>query len=94
MVTMEIRLPQDKLASLKTTLSSWRGRKACRKRELPSLFGVPSPAAKAVRAGRSFFRRFIDLSMTAKHPDNFIRRSPKRTLSGGCGTVKHGMGCP
>ena len=71
--TMEIRLPQDKLARTRGMLASWRGRKACRKRELLSLIGVLSHAAKAVRAGRSFLRRMIDLSCSVKHLEQFVR---------------------
>ena len=72
-VALEIRLPGDKLANLKSLLHSWRGRKACRKRELLSLIGSLSHACKAVRSGRAFLRRLIDLSTTASHLDHFIR---------------------
>ena len=37
----EIRLPLEKLEGLKTALESWRGRRACKKRELLSLIGSP-----------------------------------------------------
>ena len=66
-VALEIRLPQEKLSQLKAVLASWRGRKVCRKRDLLSLIGLLSHACKAVRAGRSFLRRLIDLSTIAKH---------------------------
>ena len=72
-VALEVRLPGDKLANLKSLLHSWRGRKACRKRELLSLIGSLSHACKAVRSGRAFLRRLIDLSTTASHLDHFIR---------------------
>ena len=72
-VALEIRLPGDKLANLKSLLHSWRGRKACQKRELLSLIGSLSHACKAVRSGRAFLRRLIDLSTTASHLDHFIR---------------------
>jgi hypothetical protein len=74
-VAMEIRLPQVKLARVRAELLKWRGRKKCRKRELLSLIGVLSHACKAVRAGRSFLRRLIDLSMVAKRPDHYVRLS-------------------
>lgn len=70
---LEIRLPLEKLARLKAALETWRGRKACKKRELLSLIGSLSHACKAVRAGRSFLRRLIDLSTTAKQLGHFIR---------------------
>ena len=50
---LEMRLPQDKLHSLLEALSSWRGRKACRKRELLSLISSLFHACKAVCLSRS-----------------------------------------
>ena len=55
------------------TEASWRRKKACKKRELLSLIGSLSHACKAVRAGRSFLRRLIDLSTTVKHLNHFVR---------------------
>ena len=72
-VKLQIRLPQEKLDRLLDLLAAWRGRKACRKRELLSLVGSLSHACKAVRSGRAFLRRLIDLSTTAKHLDHFVR---------------------
>lgn len=72
-VTLEVRLPADKLDRLRLELGKWRERKACKKRDLLSLIGLLAHACKAVRAGRSFFRRLIDLSMEAKQLDHFIR---------------------
>lgn len=72
-VKLEIRLPADKLARLKVSLETWKGRRACKKRELLSLIGSLSHACKAVRAGRSFLRRLIDLSCTAKQLNHFVR---------------------
>ena len=47
-LALEVRLPQEKLMRLKTVLGSWRGRKACRKRELLSLIGsLPMHAAQS-----------------------------------------------
>ena len=71
----EVRLPQEKLGQLLTLLQSWRGRKACRKRELLSLIGSLSHACKAVRPGRTFLRRLIDLSTVVKHLDHYVRLS-------------------
>lgn len=61
-LAMEIRLPTQKLTLLKQSLGEWRSKKACRKRELLSLIGLLSHACKAVKAGRSFLRRLINLS--------------------------------
>ena len=55
---LEARLPLDEL---KSALNSWLERLSCSKRELLSLIGSLSFAAKIVPAGRTFFRRFIDL---------------------------------
>ena len=74
-IRLEIRLPLEKLMRLKSLLESWRGRKACRKRELLSLIGSLSHACKAVSAGRAFLRRIIDLSTLAKQPNHFLRLS-------------------
>ena len=72
-VNLEIRLLQDKLDRLRQTLREVRGMKACRKRQLLSLVGILSHACKAVREGRSFVRRLIDLSITVKQLDRFVR---------------------
>ena len=72
---LEIRLPIEKLSRLRAELAKWRGRKACKKRELLLLIGLLSHACKAVRAGRSFLRQLIDLSMMAKQLDHYIRIS-------------------
>ena len=72
-VAKEIRLPQETLKRLKEELSAWRSRKACKKRELLSLIGLLSHACKAVRAGRSFLHRLIDLSMVPQHLDHYVR---------------------
>ena len=72
-VKQEVRLPEGKLAELRSTLRSWRGMKSCRKRDLLSVIGVLSHACKAVRAGRSFLRRLIDLSTTVRRLDRRVR---------------------
>ena len=70
---MEIRLPQDKLGNLRVLLGSWRGRKACKKRDLLSLIGSLAHACKAVKPGRSYLRRLIKLSTSTRRMDQFIR---------------------
>ena len=74
-VELELRLPQDKLVWLTTELAGWRGRKACKKRDLLSLIGVLSHACKVVTAGRTFLRRLIELSTTTKRLEHFVRLS-------------------
>ena len=68
-----LKLPADKLEHIKHSLGCWRGVKACRKRDLLSLIGSLSHASKVVRPGRAFLRRLIDLSMSTKQLDHFIR---------------------
>ena len=65
-------LPQEKLSQLQDTLGQWRGRKACRKRELLSLIGSLSHACKVMRVGRIFLRILIDLSTKADRLNHFI----------------------
>ena len=72
-VANEVRLPQNKLQRLRSILGSWRGRKACKKRELLSLIGSLSHACRAVRPGRSYLRRLINLSTSTRQLDQFIR---------------------
>ena len=72
-IAMELRLPKDKLDRLREVLAQWRGKKACKKRDLLSIIGSLSHACKVVRAGRSFLRRLIDLSKLVKQPDHFVR---------------------
>lgn len=71
---LEIRLPEE-LSRLRAELVKWRGKKACRKRELLFLIGLLSHACKAVRTGRSFLRRLIDLWTMAKQLDHYVRIS-------------------
>ena len=67
-----IRLPGEKWSTtpsyvlLQTQLTYWVGRKKCTKRELLSLTGKLSFAAKVVCSGRLVLWRLIDLSMTAR----------------------------
>ena len=86
-----IRLPLEKLEQLKVALAEWRGRKACRKRDLLSLIGILSHACKTVRAGRSFLRRLIDLSTEVKQLNRFVRLN---AADGGISLGQIGMGWP
>ncbi len=72
-VGLTISLPEDKLKNLRKILKTWRGRKAGKKRELLSLIRSLQHASKAVRQGRSFLRRLIDLSMARKGLNDDIR---------------------
>ena len=69
----ELRLPQDKLTRLQILIQKWLGKKSCTKRELLSLIGHLQHACRVVPPGRSFLRRMIDLSATAKELHHHIR---------------------
>ena len=64
---MEVRLPEDKLARIRTTIHEWLNRKCATKREILSLVGILQHAAKVVRPGRTFVHRMY--SVAAKVPE-------------------------
>ena len=66
----EVRLPEGRLKHLRRKLQEW---KPCRKRDLLSVIRHLSHACKADRAGRSFLRRLLDLSMRVKLLDRRVR---------------------
>ena len=66
------RLPAGKLAALATLLEEWAGRVSCTKRDLLSLIGSLSFAARVVRPGRLFLRRLITLSTSVPALDAII----------------------
>ncbi len=72
-IKMEIRLPAAKLERLQAMLKDWKGKKAGRKRDLLSLIGYLHHACKAIRQGRSFLRRLINLSTVVKSLDAYVR---------------------
>ena len=74
-VNLELHLPAEKLVRLKVLVSSWRGKRSCRKRELLSLIGHLQHATRVVKPGRSFLRRMIDLAQVAKELHHHIRLS-------------------
>ena len=74
--SMELRLPRDKLEALLSLLNSWNEKKKkITKRELLSLIGKLSFAAKVVPAGRLFLRRLIDLSTSVQKLHHHITLS-------------------
>ena len=64
-VSLEIRLPADKLQRLQDLLHSWLSRASCTKQELESLIGYLSHACYMKRAGKSFLRCLIELVAVA-----------------------------
>ena len=71
--THQLYLPLDKQVDILHCIRGWGGRHKATKRELLSLIGKLSFAAKVVPAGRLFLRRLIDLSTTAKKLHHHIR---------------------
>ena len=67
-----IRLPDDKLIELNALLLLWLNKKKTTKRELLSLIGKLSFAAKVVKPGRIFLRRLIDLSKSVSKLHHYI----------------------
>ncbi len=72
-VTLEVRLSVEKMGQLKALLGSWRGRKACKKRDLLSLIGSLTHTCRAVKPGRCYLRRLIELSTSARRLDQWVR---------------------
>ena len=72
-VSMEIRLPAEKLSRIRQTILSWRTKKSCTKRHLLSLIGNLQHASSVVKPGRTFLRRMIDLSKRQVHMDGHLR---------------------
>ena len=79
-VALQLRLLQDKLDKLKTTLTQWMysssypsPRRSGSKRELLSLIGLLSHAAKVVHLGRAFIRNLINASTTVSSLEHRVR---------------------
>ena len=71
--TMEARLPQDKLARLKTALNDWSHKKSATLVELQSLIGTLQFACKVIAPGRPFLQRIIQLTKGIKYSHWHIR---------------------
>ena len=69
---LEARLPPDKLAQIKDAIASWLSKSVATKRDLLSLIGLLSFAAKVIPPGRTFLRRMIDLATTMASLDTTI----------------------
>ena len=66
-IAMQLRITQERLDEIMIQLSQWKQRSGCTKREILSLIGKLSFVSRVVRPGRTFVRRLIDLSKTAKY---------------------------
>uniref|UniRef100_A0A1X7TP25 Reverse transcriptase domain-containing protein n=1 Tax=Amphimedon queenslandica TaxID=400682 RepID=A0A1X7TP25_AMPQE len=72
-VSLQLRLPTDKLDRLLNELKEVQGRKVISKRELQSLTGLLQHACKVVRPGRAFLQRLYALEKVGSAPDHHIR---------------------
>ena len=75
----QIRLPQEKLCRLKSTIALWMAkadqltpRASGKKRELLSLIGLLTHAASVVRPGRAFLRNLIDAATSRPSLDHWV----------------------
>ena len=73
----QLRLPPEKLQDISSLIKSWLGKRRATKRELLSLIGKLSFAAKVVPAGRLFLRRLIQLSTTVRKLHHHIHLNPE-----------------
>ena len=91
----EARLPPNELQAIHVSLATWADRHSCSKRELLSLIGTLSFAAKVAPACRTFLRRMIDLSSSVASLDDTITISGQ-TSDGGENSPHCGMAssCP
>ena len=67
-----VRLPEDKLKDATLKIAAWVSKRKCTKRELLSLIGKFSFAAKVVQPRRIFVRRLIVLSTSVDKLSHFI----------------------
>jgi len=74
-VSMEARLPPDKVERIQASLASFRGKKSCTLKELQSLIGTLNFACKVVPPGRPFLQRMIDLTRNVFQPHHHIKLS-------------------
>lgn len=72
-VKMQLRLPQDKLLHAKQILHQFSTKRKVTLRQLQSLLGLLNFACKAIKPGRPFLRRLIDLTKGVTNPNFSIR---------------------
>ena len=69
---MVVRLPEEKLQQILSSVREWAGRKACKRRELEFLLGHLQHAATVVRPGCTFVRHIIELLSTTKMRERWV----------------------
>ena len=72
-VEMVARLPENKMADLRSLLHNFRGRRSCRLRELQHLLGKLNFASRVVVPGRTFMRRLYDATRHVSKPYHHVR---------------------
>ena len=74
-VSMEARLPEEKIKKCIDLLQLWKNKKKITLRELQSLVGSLNFACQVVIPGRTFLRRLINLTIGVTQPHHRIRLS-------------------
>ena len=72
-VAQELRLPDDKLTRISSSLQTWSSRKSATKKELQSLAGTLEDAARIIRPGKTFLRRLYEAIASLAKPHHHIR---------------------
>lgn len=70
---MQLQLPDEKLADLKTEILDFKGRNRASKKQLQSLVGKLNWASSVVYGGRVFLRRLINAMCTLKKDSHKLR---------------------
>lgn len=72
-IQRQVRIPADKIHSLKQKLLMVQSRKKVTLRELQSLAGSLNFCCRAIPVARAFIRRLYDVMAGVSHPNHFIR---------------------
>ena len=72
-VTLQLRLPQEKVLKLREKLQSCIHSRSLTKRDLQNLVGMLQFATKVVRPGRPFLRHLYAMQQIGKLPSHYIR---------------------
>ena len=74
-INLEVRISSHRVQEIMSELRSFLNRRSCTKRELLSLIGKLIFVSRAVKSGRSFVRRIIDLSKRIQHLHHRVKLS-------------------
>ena len=70
MISLEARLPTDKLCHIRHQVQAWLTRRKATKRQILSLVGLLQHATKVVRPGRTFLSRMYSVAAKLKQPSH------------------------